>query len=120
MLFEKKTLLGLDIGSHTIKMMDLAKTRGKYELKALGLSMVPSECIVDKDIMDSETVVESIKNIRDNLKVRVRGTATAVSGHSVIVKKAELPLMTHTELEQTLMVEAEQYGSSRGVPPSLR
>ncbi len=109
MLFEKKTLLGLDIGSHSIKMVDLEKTRGKYELKSLGLGMVPAECIVDKDIMDSETVVETIKNLRDDLKVRVRGAATAVSGHSVIVKKAELPIMTHAELEQTLMVEAEQY-----------
>ncbi len=109
MLFEKKTLLGLDIGSHSIKMVDLAKTRGGYELKALGLGMVPSECIVDKDIMDSETVVDTIKNLRENLKVRVRGAATSISGHSVIVKKAELPLMTENELEQSLMLEAEQY-----------
>jgi len=109
MLFDKKTLLGLDIGSQSIKMVDLAKVRGRYELKALGLGMIPSECIVDKDIMDSETVVDTIKNLRENLKVRARGAASSISGHSVIVKKAELPIMTEAELGQTIMIEAEQY-----------
>ena len=78
MLFEKKTLLGLDIGSHSIKMVDLEKTRGKYELKSLGLGMVPAECIVDKDIMDSETVVETIKNLRDDETVDHRGVERVV------------------------------------------
>ncbi|MEA2102765.1 MAG: type IV pilus assembly protein PilM [Thermodesulfobacteriota bacterium] len=109
MFFEKKNLLGLDIGSHSIKMVDLAKTRQGYELKAMGVGMVPSECIVDKDIMDSETIADTIKNLRENLNVRSRGTATSISGHSVIVKKAELPLMSEAELEQTLAIEAEQY-----------
>lgn len=108
MLFEKN-LLGLDIGSQSIKMVDIAKTRNGYVLKSLGLGLIPSECIVDKDIMDSETVVDTIKNLRDNLKIRTRGTATAISGHSVIVKKAELPLMSEGELRQTLLIEAEQY-----------
>jgi len=109
MLFGKKTLLGLDIGSQSIKMVDLEKTRSGYELKSMGIAIVPSECIVDKDIMDSETVVETIRNLRDNLKISPKGTATAVSGHSVIVKKAEISTMSRAELEQTLMVEAEQY-----------
>jgi len=109
MLFGKKTLLGLDIGSQSIKMIDLEKTRSGYELKSMGIAIVPSECIVDKDIMDSETVVETIRNLRDNLKILPKGTATAVSGHSVIVKKAEISTMSRAELEQTLMIEAEQY-----------
>ncbi len=109
MLFDKKSLLGLDIGSHSIKMVDLAHTKGGFELKNLGVGMIPAECIVDKDIMDSETVVDTIKALRENLQVRTKGAATSVSGHSVIVKKAELPSMTEAELEQTLMLEAEQY-----------
>ena len=104
MFFEKKTLLGLDIGSQSIKMVDIAKVRGGYELKSIGLGLIPSECIVDKDIMDSETVVDTIKNLRENLKVRTKGSATAISGHSVIVKKAELPLMSEAELQETLMM----------------
>ncbi|MCK7509130.1 MAG: pilus assembly protein PilM [Desulfobacterales bacterium] len=51
-------------------MVDIAKTRSGYQLKALGLGLIPAECIVDKDIMDSETVVDTIKNLRENLKVR--------------------------------------------------
>lgn len=109
MFLNKKALLGLDIGSHSIKMVDLIKTKTGYELKSLGLGLVPAECIVDKDIMDSETIVDTIKNLKENLQVHSQNTATSVSGHSVIVKKAELPLMTPAELEQSLMIEAEQY-----------
>lgn len=108
-MFFEKNLLGLDIGSQSIKMVDIAKTRSGYQLKSLGLGLIPAECIVDKDIMDSETVVDTIKNLRENLKVRAHGSATAISGHSVIVKKAELPLMSEGELRQTLLIEAEQY-----------
>jgi type IV pilus assembly protein PilM len=108
-MFFEKNLLGLDIGSQSIKMVDLAKTRSGYQLRSLGLGLIPAECIVDKDIMDSETVVDTIKNLRENLKVRAHGSATAISGHSVIVKKAELPLMSEGELRQTLLIEAEQY-----------
>lgn len=108
-MFFEKNLLGLDIGSQSIKMVDIEKTRSGYQLKALGLGLIPAECIVDKDIMDSETVVDTVKNLRENLKVRARGSATAISGHSVIVKKAELPLMSEGELRQTLPIEAEQY-----------
>jgi len=109
MFLNKKALLGLDIGSHSIKMVDLVKTKAGFELKSLGVGLIPAECIVDKDIMDFETVVDTIKNLKDNLNVHGTNAATSVSGHSVIVKKAELPLMTKTELEQSLMVEAEQY-----------
>lgn len=109
MFLKQKALLGLDIGSHSIKMVDLTKTKAGYELKSLGVGLVPSECIVDKDIMDFETVVDTIKNLKENLQVHTTNAATSVSGHSVIVKKAELPLMTPAELEQSLMVEAEQY-----------
>ena len=70
-MFFEKNLLGLDIGSQSIKMVDIAKTRSGYQLKALGLGLIPAECIVDKDIMDSETVVDTIKNLRENLKVEV-------------------------------------------------
>ncbi|HOJ14031.1 MAG TPA: type IV pilus assembly protein PilM [Deltaproteobacteria bacterium] len=108
-MFLEKNLLGLDIGSQSIKMVDIAKTRSGYQLKSMGIGLIPAECIVDKDIIDSETVVDTIKNLRENLKVRTRGSATAISGHSVIVKKAELALMSEAELRQNLPIEAEQY-----------
>jgi type IV pilus assembly protein PilM len=108
-MFFEKNLLGLDIGSQSIKMVDIEKTRNGYQLKSLGIGLIPAECIVDKDIMDSETVVDTVKNLRENLKVKARGSATAISGHSVIVKKAELPIMNEGELRQSLPIEAEQY-----------
>jgi hypothetical protein len=54
-------------------MVDIVNALGGYQLRAAGLGLIPAECIDVKDIIDSETVVDTIKNLRENLKVRTSG-----------------------------------------------
>ncbi len=108
-LFKPKNLVGLDIGSHSIKIVELKQHKGGYELKNFGASQLPPEAIVDGVIMDSAVVVESIRNLASSLKIRNKNVATSVSGHSLIIKKIQLPLMTEAELEEQIQWEAEQY-----------
>ena len=82
---------------------------GRIELRNFGVAQLPPEAIVDGVIMDSAVVVESIRNLISNLKIKNRNVATSVSGHSLITKKIQLPLMTETELEEQIQWEAEQY-----------
>jgi type IV pilus assembly protein PilM len=104
-----KNLVGLDIGSHSIKIVELKQHKRGYELRNFGVAQLPPEAIVDGVIMDSAVVVESIRNLISNLKIKNRNVATSVSGHSLITKKIQLPLMTETELEEQIQWEAEQY-----------
>lgn len=104
-----KSLVGLDIGSHSIKILELKHHKNGYELKNFGIVQLPPEAIVDGVIMDSAIVVESIRNLASNLKIKNRFVATSVSGHSLIIKKIQLPLMTRAELEEQIQWEAEQY-----------
>ncbi|GAB4267286.1 MAG: type IV pilus assembly protein PilM [Deferrisomatales bacterium] len=108
-LWKPKNLVGLDIGSHSIKIVELKHQKSGYELKNFGLSQLPPEAIVDGVIMDSAVVVESIRNLTANLGLKNRNVATSVSGHSLIIKKIQLPLMTESELEEQIQWEAEQY-----------
>jgi type IV pilus assembly protein PilM len=108
-LFKPKNLVGLDIGSHSIKFVELKHHKGGYELKNFGLSQLPPEAIVDGVIMDSAIVVESIRNLISHLKLKNSNVCTSVSGHSLIIKKIQLPLMTEAELEEQIQWEAEQY-----------
>jgi type IV pilus assembly protein PilM len=108
-LFKPKSLVGLDIGSHSIKIVELKHQKRRYELKNFGIAQLPPEAIVDGVIMDSSIVSESIRNLYANLKIKSRQVATSVAGHSLIIKKIQLPLMTETELEEQIQWEAEQY-----------
>jgi type IV pilus assembly protein PilM len=109
--FSKSSLVGLDIGSSSVKAVELAiKGRGKgFELKSLGIAPLPAEAIVQGVFLNSSAIVDAIKEAIDNGRIKTREVAAAVSGHSVIVKKVSLPTMTREELEDQIQWEAEQY-----------
>jgi type IV pilus assembly protein PilM len=110
MLFRaKKDIVGLDIGSSSVKLVKLREAKGIYHLESLGMAALPPEAIVDNAIMDSTSVVEVIRNLVESHQVKTKNVATSISGHSVIIRKINLPIMTEEEMESTIQWEAEQY-----------
>ncbi|MBE0596252.1 MAG: type IV pilus assembly protein PilM [Desulfuromonadales bacterium] len=108
-LKKKKELVGIDIGSSSIKLVQLRETKGGYQLLNLGINPLPPEAIVDNAIMDSTTVVEAIRSLVVSQKLKTKNVATSISGHSVIIRKIQMPIMTEEELESSIQWEAEQY-----------
>ena len=113
MLFGRsKTLVGLDIGDSSIKLVEL-KEQGKgrgWQVMRLGWEPLSSEAIVDGAIMDAELVTETIQRLFERCRIKMSTpVATALSGHSVIVKRISLPVMSEAELAESIHWEAEQY-----------
>lgn len=108
-LFTKKELIGLDIGSSSIKAVGLEWGRKTPQLRHFGMISLPPEAIVDGALMDSATIVESIRSLVEGLKVKTRNVAVSISGHSVIIKKINVPAMSEVQLEESIRWEAEQY-----------
>jgi type IV pilus assembly protein PilM len=105
-----KLAVGLDIGSGSIKLCQLKPAkRGNYQLQAFGMVQLPPEAIVDGALMNSTAVVDGIQELFASQKIKHKEVATSVSGHSVIIKKINLPQMTAEELEESIQWEAEQY-----------
>lgn len=105
-----KGIVGLDIGSSTIKMVELKeKKEGQYQLVRLGVEPLSPEAIVDGSIMDSSLVVDAIQKLTQQTGVKAQSFATSVSGHSVIIKKIQLPNMAADELAESIQWEAEQH-----------
>ena len=104
-----KNLLGLDIGSSAVKACLLRETRKGLQLQTFDYAPLPPQTIVDGAIMNSTAVVEAINQVISRNKIKVKETALSVSGHSVIIKKIPLPMMTDEELEESIQWEAEQY-----------
>lgn len=110
MLFQKKKdVIGIDIGSSSVKMVHLREAKGGYQLVSLGLAMLPPEAIVDNAIMDSSSIVDIVKGLVESQKLKTKNVATSISGHSVIIRKIQLPIMTEEEMEASIQWEAEQY-----------
>ncbi len=112
MLFSrsKKSVVGLDIGSSGIKLVELKERKqGEFTLQRLGVEPLSPEAIVDGSIMDSSLVVDAIHRLNDQTKVKSTNYATSLSGHSVIIKKIQLPAMPLEELDESIKWEAEQY-----------
>lgn len=108
-LGRKKGVIGLDIGSSSIKLVELGESKNTYKLQNLGIAPLPPEAIVDGALMDSVTIIDTIRELIANTKAKTKDVITSVSGHSVIVKKITLPLMSDSELEESIQWEAERY-----------
>jgi type IV pilus assembly protein PilM len=110
MIFRKKDIVGLDIGSKHIKVVQLKDVKGKYQLERLGITTLEPELIVDGSILDSSRVVEAIKGLIEKTNIKIKDTALSLSGHSsVIIKRVSFQQMSEDELSESIKFEAEQY-----------
>jgi type IV pilus assembly protein PilM len=109
MFSPKRQLLGLDIGSSGIKLVQIKDNRGRYILQKFGVKELEPEVIVDGTVMDEGRVVSAIKELVEEHKTKIKQVAISISGHAVIIKKISLPPMPDEELEGQVRLAAEQY-----------
>lgn len=109
LLTPKRQLVGLDIGSSGVKLVQLKESKGRYILQKFGVKPLEPEVIVDGTVMDEGRVVSAIRELFDELRVKNNQVAVSISGHAVIVKKISLPPMPDEELEGQVKLAAEQY-----------
>ncbi len=101
--------VGLDIGSHAVKICEMAVLDDGYQLLSLGSALLPAGAVEDGMLQHPEEVAKSIAALHKNLKIKGKKVAISISGYSVIVKKISLAVMTDSELEAHIHAEAEQY-----------
>ena len=109
LLTPRRQLVGLDIGSSAIKLVQLKESKGRYFLQKFGVKPLEPEVIVDGTVMDEGRVVSAIRELFDESNVKNKHVAISISGHAVIVKKISLPPMPDEELEGQVKLAAEQY-----------
>jgi type IV pilus assembly protein PilM len=109
MFGKKKTTVGLDIGSSSIKVVEIAHDRSGDRLVNFGISEPLSEAIVDGEIMDRQLVHEAITNLLESRQIRNRDVVTAVSGRAVIVKKILMDRLSEEDAKEAIQWEAEQH-----------
>lgn len=106
---KKKEVIGIDIGSSSVKVVQLKDNKGFFQLLNLGIFPLPPEAIVDNTLMDSSSITTVIKNLVASLGIKTKDVVCSISGNSVIIRKIVLPAMPQEELEDQISWEAEQY-----------
>src|SRR6478672_12568620 len=109
MFGKKKSVAGLDIGSSSVKMVELDGKLNNLNLVSLGLENLPADTIIDGQIMELNVVSDVIQSVCTNHQVNAMNVVTGVSGHSVILKNIVLPSMSKEELEESIDWHAEEH-----------
>lgn len=104
-----KPLIGLDIGSSSIKLVEAEKKRSGWVVRSFASVMLPEDTIVDGEIVNHAAVVEAIRAVVKESGIRTKLIATSVAGSSVIIKHIAVPKTSPKELEDQVYWEAEQY-----------
>jgi len=105
----KNHLIGLDIGSRTLKAGEIVETKKGRRLKKFGMIDIPAGLIEDGAINDHEAVADYIRQLFKANKLKEQNVAVSIGGFSVIVKKINVQAMDESKLQETIQFEAEQY-----------
>lgn len=111
-LFKKKQkrLLGIDISSTSVKLMELSRSGDGYRIEAYAVEPLPDNAVVEKNINDEASVGEAIEKLKSKSRTKLTDAAVAVAGSSVITKIIEMSAgLSDEQMESDIQVQADQY-----------
>jgi type IV pilus assembly protein PilM len=107
---KNKTLLGVDISSTSVKILELSRNNGRYQVESYASEPLPANAVVEQSIGDEEAVGLVIKKTLGKAKANSRRAAIAVAGSAVITKNIEMNEgLTDDEMDYQIRIEADQY-----------
>ena len=107
---KSSALLGLDISSSTVKLLELSRSGGQYRVESYGVEPLPPNAVVEKNITDVEAVGQAIKRLVTREKASAKNAAVSVAGSAVITKVIQLEAsLSEDDMESQIRLEADQY-----------
>jgi len=103
-------LLGIDISSTSIKLLELSRSGGGYRVESYSVEPLPPNAVVERNIADVDLVGQAIGRAVKKSGTRTKFAACAVSGSAVITKVITMPAdLSEDEMETQIQLEADQY-----------
>jgi len=103
-------VLGLDISSTTVKLLELSFSGGRYRVESYAVSSLPQDAVIEKSVNNVDGVSNAIRTVVAQSRTKLKNVAAAVAGSSVITKLIDMPQgLSEDELESQLTLEADQY-----------
>jgi len=103
-------VLGLDISSTTVKLLELSQAGGRYRVESYAVSSLPQDAVIEKSVNDVDGVANAIRTVVAQSRTKLKNVAAAVAGSSVITKLIDMPQgLSEDDMETQLTLEADQY-----------
>jgi type IV pilus assembly protein PilM len=102
-------MVGVDIGTSRIKLVELAKRGESVELVRMAVELTPPDTIRDGVVVDPELVAEVLANGLKSGHIKGRQVVAAIAGQGVVVRHVRFPRMPEAELREALKWEGEKY-----------
>ncbi|HAZ64660.1 MAG TPA: hypothetical protein DCZ72_13775 [Armatimonadetes bacterium] len=103
-------VLGLDIGSDTIKVVEMAGGKGRLKLLNYGVAPTPPGAVQQGDIVNSEEIIDALRNLIKTHKIGSKKVISAVQGQqTVVVRIIKIMRVADKELRDTMNYEVERH-----------
>lgn len=105
-----KGLVGVDISSTTVKLLELSVKNGRYWVESYAVMPLPENSVVEKSILNPEAVADALERVVNLANPHTTHVAIAVPTSMVIHKIIEMDAdMSDEEREVQIRMDAEQY-----------
>ena len=105
-----KGLVGVDISSTTVKLLELSVKNGRYWVESYAVMPLPENSVVEKSILNPEAVADALERVVNLANPHTTQVAIAVPTSMVIHKIIEMDAdMSDEEREVQIRMDAEQY-----------
>ncbi len=101
--------VGIDIGSHSIKVVQMGMTRNGYTLTHAGCTPTPPEALKQGVVDDRVAVADAVKSLLDSMNISTSWVVAAVAGPTVVVRQVRLPAMPEQQLRKSINWEARNH-----------
>ena len=108
-LFGSKSVIGVDIGSHAIKAVEVVPAGSRYRVLHSGMGDTPQGSVKEGVVVEPQGVGAAIRGVLASSGIKASRVVSAVGGQAVIVRELKLPPMSEEELKQAARFEAERY-----------
>ena len=103
-----KNCIGLDIGTSSIKLVQLKSSRKSVSLQNFGIEPMPQGAVVDGALVNPSAVSDAIRNLRNRIHLRGKDVAVAASANGVIIRRLQIPAMKGPALAEQMEWEVKQ------------
>ncbi|MFZ9595947.1 MAG: type IV pilus assembly protein PilM [Bdellovibrionia bacterium] len=101
--------IGLSLGTTSVKLVELKKAGKAWKLIHFAMAQLPDDVIVNREVVNSLRLVETIKSVTSQLKLSSKSVCTGMSGNSLMIKRMTLDIASLKEADEQVAWEAEQY-----------
>ena len=109
LLQRSSDLIGIDIGTGSIKLVEIAWKKGQPVLKNFGIQELPDKAIEDGRIIDSQRLTEALSQLLATTQTYSKNAVVAVGGRVMFARELIFPAMTMEELGEAIKWDLEKY-----------